>query len=128
MMSREETIEKIMEQYGKHGISRDRVENIYDSGIQVGVAEEIIYSGIKLMLNCEFGLENTGITKEIGEGFGEYYVRATKEANSYATDKALTERFKEDVDEFLELNILPLTSEMKTAIIGTLEKYIEENQ
>ena len=128
MMNREQTIKKVMEQYEKYGIIKERVEKLYDSGIQAGVAAEIIYPGIKLMLNCEFGLDNTGIAKEIGEGFGEYYIRETKKANEPTTDKALVNRFKEDIEEFLELNILPLTSEMKTAIVSTLEKFIEENQ
>lgn len=127
-MNREQTIEKVMEQYSKYGITKDRVENLYDSGIQIGVAEEIIYPGIKLMFNCEFGLENTGIAKEIGEGFGEYYIRETKKANEPTTDKALVNRFKEDVEEILEQNILPVTTEMKMAIIGTLENFIKENQ
>lgn len=128
MMNREQTIKEVMKQYSKHGITKARVENIYDSGIQAGVAEEIIYPGMKLMLNWELGLDNKGIAEEIGEGFGEYYIRETKKANEPANNKVLAERFREDVDEFMELNILPLTFEMKTAITSSLEKFIKENQ
>lgn len=80
------------------------------------------------MFNCELGLTNKGIAEEIGEGFGEYYIRETKKANEPTTDRKLVNRFKEDVEEILEQNILPVTTEMKTAIIHTLEKFIKENQ
>lgn len=128
MMNKEQTIKKIMEEYEGYGIIKGRVENLYDSGIQIGVIEDIIYPGMKLMFNCELGLDNKGIAEEIGKGFGEYYIRETKRANEPTTDKNLVNRFKEDVEEILGQNILPVTTEMKTAIIGTLEKFIKENQ
>lgn len=101
---------------------------MYDSGIQIGVAEEIIYPGIKLMFNCELGLDNQGIAAEIGEGFGKHYIKETRKANAPTTDKKLVGRFIEDVEDFLKEDVLPMPSEMKVAIIETLEKFIEDNQ
>ena len=125
---KEEIVNKVFEQYAKYGITKDRIESMYDSGIQIGVAEEIIYPGIKLMFNCEFGLDNQGIAEEIGEGFGKHYVKETRKANAPTTDKKLVERFIEEVEDFLKEDVLPMPSEMKVAIIETLEKFIEDNQ
>lgn len=125
---KEEIVNKVFEQYAKYGITKDKIESLYDSGIQVGVPEETIYPGIKLMFNCELGLDNQGIAEEIGEGFGKHYIKETRKANAPTSDKILVERFKEDVEDFLKEDVLPMPSEMKMAIFETLEKFIEENQ
>lgn len=125
---KEEIVNKVFEQYAKYGITKDKIESLYDSGIQVGVPEETIYPGIKLMFNCELGLDNQGIAEEIGEGFGKHYIKETRKANAPTSDKILVERFKEDVEDFLKEDVLPMPSEMKMAIFEMLEKFIEENQ
>ena len=127
-MSREITINKVVEEYSKYGIKREIAEQLYDSAIPFGVPKEIIYPGIKLIINGSLGLSNEGIAQEMGKGLAEYHIEETRKANKPTTDKVLVDRFMEDVEEMLQCNVFPITPEMKAAIINTVVKFIKENK
>ena len=127
-MNREMTINKVIEEYSKYEIKKEVAEQLYDSAIPFSVPKEIIYPGIKLMLNISLGLDNEGIIQELGQGLAEHYIEETRKINQSTTDKVLVDRFKEDIEEMLTCNIFPVTPEMKIAIIDTVEKFIKENR
>lgn len=127
-MNREMTINKVIEEYSKYGIKKEVAEQLYDSAIPFSVPKEIIYPGIKLMLNISLGLDNEGIIQELGQGLAEHYIEETRKVNQPTTDKVLVDRFKEDIEEMLTCNIFPVTPEMKIAIIDTVGKFIKENR
>ena len=49
MMNKEQTIDKIMEEYSEYGIEKWLAEQIYDLAIQNVVADELIYPGMKMI-------------------------------------------------------------------------------
>lgn len=128
MMNREQTINKIMEEYSKFGIVRRMAEQVYDSAIQVGVSQEIIYPGMKMMFNQALGIDNTEAVKEVGDGFKEYAVNDTRKANPTVTDKVIAKNFKEELEDDFKWEDIPVFGELKNAIKQSTEKFIKDNE
>lgn len=128
MMNREETINKIMEEYSKHGVERCLVEKMYDSAIQNDVAKELIYPGIKLMINNALGIDNTDVIKEVGEGFIDFSVNDTRKSNPTATDKDIARNMEEELSDGFDWEALETSAEITDAIKESAEKFIESNK
>lgn len=127
MMNREQTIKKIMEKYRTYGIEKELVGQIYDMAIQFGVAEELIYSGMKLIINNALGIDNSGIIKEVGEAFKDCAVNDTKKSNPTASDEVIAKNMKEELEDSFDWKALELPVEITNAIKEASEKFIEKN-
>lgn len=127
-MNREQAIDKIMEEYSKHGVERCLVEKMYDSAIQNDVPNELIYPGIKLMINNALGIDNTDVIKEVGEGFTEFAVNDTRQANPTATDKDIACNMEEELSDGFDWEALEASAEITDAIKESAEKFIENNK
>lgn len=128
MMNREQAIDKIMEEYSKHGVERCLVEKMYDSAIQNDVSNELIYPGMKLMINNALGIDNTDVIKEVGEGFTEFAVNDTRQANPTATDKDIARNMEEELIDGFDWEALEASAEITDAIKESAEKFIENNK
>ena len=128
MMNREQTIDKIMEEYSKHGVERCLAEKMYDSAIQNDVSNELIYPGMKLMINNALGIDNADVIKEVGEGFTEFAVNDTRQANPTATDKDIARNMEEELADGFDWEALEASAEITDAIKESAEKFIENNK
>ena len=128
MMDREQTINKIMEEYTKYGILKDIVERLYDSAIQMNVPKETIYPGMKMILNNILGLDNAEVVNEVGEGFTENVVNETRKANPTVTDKVIAKNFKEELEDDFKWEDIPVFGELKNAIKQSTEQFIKDNE
>ncbi len=127
MVNREQVIEKIMEKYRKYGIEKALVEQIYDMAIQFGVAEELIYSGMKLFFNNALGINNSEVIKEVDEAFKDCAVNDTRKSNPTATDKVIAKNMKEELEDNFDWKSLGTSEEITNAIKEAAEKFIEKN-
>lgn len=127
-MDREQTINKIMEEYTKYGILKDIVERLYDSAIQMNVPKETIYPGMKMILNNILGLDNAEVVNEVGEGFTENVVNETRKANPTVTDKVIAKNFKEELEDDFKWEDIPVFGELKNAIKQSTEQFIKDNE
>lgn len=130
MMSKEQIIEKIMQEYSKYGIVnvKEMAEELYDSAIQAGVPHEMIYPGIKMKFNQALGIDNKETVEEIGEGFKEYAVNDTRKANPTATDDVIAKNFKEELEDDFDWTALEISDGIKNAIKNSTEKFIKSNE
>lgn len=128
MMNKEQTIDKIMEEYSEYGIEKWLAEQIYDLAIQNGVADELIYSGMKMIFNNALGIDNTDVIKEVGEGFTQFAVNDTRKSNPTATDKAIACNMKEELADGFDWKSLELPDDITDAIRNATEKFVKRNK
>ena len=128
MMNREQVINKIMKEYSEYGIEKKLVEQIYNLAIQNGVADELIYPGMKMIFNNALGIDNTDVIKEVGEGFTEFAVNDTRQANPTATDKDIARNMEEELTDGFDWEALEASAEITDAIKESAEKFIENNK
>lgn len=128
MMNKEQTINKIMEEYEKYGIQKELAEMVYDLAIQVDVPQEMIYPGIKLIFNNVLGIDNKDVIEEVGEGFTQFSVNDTRKANPTATDKIIAKNMEEELAEGFDWKSFELPEEITDAIKSATEKFIESNK
>ena len=128
MMDREQTINKIMEEYSKFGVVRNMAEQVYDSAIQMNVPKETIYPGMKMILNNTLGLDNAKVVNEVGEKFTENAVNETKKANPTATDDVIAKNFKEELEDDFDWNALKISEDIRNSIKNSTEKFIKSNE
>ena len=128
MMNKEQTIDKIMEEYSEYGIEKWLAEQIYDLAIQNGVADELIYPGMQMIFNNALGIDNTDVIKEVGEGFTEFAVNDTRQANPTATDKDIARNMEEELTDGFDWEALEASAEITDAIKESAEKFIENNK
>lgn len=128
MMNKEQTINKIMEEYEKYGIQKELAEMIYDLAIQNGVADELIYPGMKLIFNNALAIDNKDVIEEVGEGFTQFSVNDTRKANPTATDKIIAKNMEEELAEGFDWKAFKLPEEIENAIKNAIEKFVESNK
>lgn len=128
MMNREQTINKIMEEYSKHGVERCLAEQIYDLAIQNGVADELIYPGMKMIFNNALGIDNTDVINEVGEGFTQFAVNDTRKSNPTVTDKVIAKNMEEELADGFDWKSLELPDDITDAIKNAAEKFVESNK
>lgn len=117
-----------MKEYSKYGIEESVVEKVYDLAIQAKVPQEIIYPGIKMILNNALGIDNTDVIQEVGEGFVEYAVNDTREANPTVTDGVIAKNIKEEIADNFNWETITSDREITDAIKKATEKFIENNK
>mgnify|MGYP002581953344 CR=1 FL=1 len=127
IMNREQVIEQIMGKYRKYGIEKALVEQIYDMAIQFGVEEELIYSGMKLIINNALGINSSEVIKEVGEAFKDYAVNDTRKSNPTTSDKVIAKNMKEELEDNFDWKALELPIEITNAIKEASEKFIEKS-
>lgn len=128
MMNKEQTINKILEEYRKYGIQKGLAEMVYDLAIQVDVPQEMIYPGMKLIFNNALGIDNKDVIEEVGEGFTQFSVNDTRKANPTATDKIIAKNKEEELAEGFDWKSFELPEEIADAIKNATEKFIESNK
>lgn len=128
MMNEEQTIDKIMEEYSEYGIEKWLAEQIYDLAIQNGVADELIYPGMKMIFNNALGIDNTDVIKEVGEGFTQYAVNDTRKSNPTATDKVIAKNMKEELADGFDWKSLEMPNGIVNAIKDATEQFIKNNK
>lgn len=128
MMNKEQTINRIMEEYGKYGIEKGLAELVYDMGIQTGVSHELIYPGMKMMFNHALGIDNKETIKEVGEGFTEFAVNDTRKANPTVTDKVIAQNIEEELADEFDWKALKMPEEIIDAVKTATEKFVANNK
>lgn len=128
MMNQEQTIDKIMEEYSGYGIEKWLAEQIYDLAIQNGVADELIYPGMKMIFNNALGIDNTDAIKEVGEGFTQFAVNNTRKSNPTVTDKVIAKNMEEELADGFDWKSLELPDDITDAIKNAAEKFVESNK
>lgn len=128
MMNKEQTIDKIMEEYSEYGIEKWLAEQIYDLAIQNGVADELIYPGMKMIFNNALSIDNTDVINEVGEGFTQFAVNDTRKANPTVTDKVIAKNMEEELADGFDWKSLELPDDITDAIKNAAEKFVESNK
>lgn len=130
MMNKKETINKIMEEYSKYGIVnvKEIAEELYDSAVQAGVPQELIYPGMKMKFNQALSIDNAETVNELGESFTENAVNETRKANPTATDDVIAKNFKEELEDDFDWTALEISDDIKNAIKNSTEKFIKSNE
>jgi len=134
-MNEKEIIEAIMNEYQKYGVTRWEITLYYYLAIIFGVGKELVYPGIRFLLNDTFGIEDKLDIADIGQGFIDYAARKVKEENPTASDKDISTGISlvglETIEESLkalDYTEFPALKGVKDYIIKNINKYVEENR
>ncbi len=128
MMNKEQTINKIIEEYSEYGIENGLAEQVYDMAIQNGVADELIYPGMKMIFNNALGIDNTDVIKEVGEGFTQFAVNDTRKSNPTVTDKVIAKNMEEELADRFDWKSLEMPNGIVNAIKDATEQFIKNNK
>lgn len=130
MMNKKQIIEKIVEKYNKYRITniKEIAEELYNSAVQAGVPNEMIYAGMKMMFNQALGIDNTETIDELGEGVTENAVNETRKANPTVTNKGIAKNFKEELEDNFDWSSLEISSDITNAIKKSTESFIKSNE
>lgn len=132
MMNKEQTINKIMEEYAKYGIEKELAEQIYDLAIKMDVPQEAIYPGMRLNFNNALGIKDIGAAKESGKALAEHAISDVKKENPEATDKEIADGIEmvgiDALNQSMRGMSFPLLDEVEKAVKSAIENFVTDNK
>ena len=96
-MNKEQIINKIMEEYGKHGITKEMAEIVYDMAITMDVPRELIYEGMRYQFNQAIGIEDESAINGVAKGFIEYAVNDDMVNNPMVSKETIKRNIAKEV-------------------------------
>lgn len=133
-MNKKETINKIMEEYEKYGITKEMVEVVYDLAIQIDVPRELIYEGMRYQFNQAIGIEDESAINGVAKGFIEYAVNDDMVNNPTVSKERIKKNIaKEVIHEGLDKiedsikDIKGVSKDIKDAFIEKLTQFVKEH-
>ena len=130
-MTRQETIEKVMQEFGKHGIERPAVAMAYDLAIHMNIPQDMIYSGMRMVVGNAVGVSIDEAAESCGKDFFESVTKDFLEENPDITEENLAEAMKlvgeEALNNAMEDTNFPAADIMKAAALVQAKEFMEEH-
>lgn len=131
MMSKEQIIEKIMEEYSQYGLSRIMVEISYVMAILWKVPKESIYPGMRMIFNNVYGIKDDEPAIEAGKALFSSAIGEVKAENPDASDTDIANGIEyvgiDTLEESLEDLDFSLLGKVKESMLQSAKKYAELN-
>lgn len=132
MMNKDQTIDKILDEYGRYGIEKELAELVYDNAIKMDVPKEAIYPGMRLIFNNNLGIEDENAAKESGKALVKHAIREVKNENPETTDKVIADGIETVGMDVLNQNLkamsFPLSDEVDKAVKNAIENFVANNK
>lgn len=127
-MTKKETIEKVMHEYGKYGVESHLVELAYDLAIAMDVPNGAIYHGMRMILNDEFGIQDDSAAKASGKALFEHTIQEIKRSEPNVSEEeiamSLDDIGLENIINKFDKMAFRSSDKVKNAVKNEMEKYI----
>lgn len=130
-MSKKEIVERILEEYGKYGLSRIMVEISYVMAILWRVPKESIYPGMRMTFNDVFGIKDDKPAIDAGKALFNSAVNDVKAEYQETSDLDIANGIEyigiDTFEESLEDVDFPLLDKVKASMIESAKQFVSEN-
>lgn len=89
-MSKEQIIEKIMNEYAEYGLTKEIAELVYDLALKLNVPNEMIYDGMRYLCNKQFGIDDITASEGVVQGALNYAVNDSMRSNPSASREIIS--------------------------------------
>lgn len=131
MMSKEQIIKIIVEEYSKYGLSRIMVEISYIMAIIWRVPKESIYPGMRIIFNNVYGIKDEKPEIEAGKALFNSAVGNVKAENPEVTDSDIAHGIEyvgiDTLEESLEDIDFSLLEKVKESMLQSTKQFVESN-